>query len=593
MILFKNLIMKKFFSITILVLVVTALIGPAMAKNSKGTVGTSAVSLQDKRKADYIYLQAHALKESDSIAAYFDLIKYAHHLDSTNTAAAYYYGYLLLLKDNSSKEDMERGLALMKKHVDAHPEDYYEASYYSDACMTLGRYDMALEVIEKLAEINPTKTAVQMRLAAAYVRNDKFEEALKVYERIEEFEGESIETTAYKAALYTEIGDTIGAIEQMRHLYSTAPANVSYNLVMSEMFNQFGMPDSAIYYLDRAQELEPNNGNVYFAKAQYYDAKGDSINYDKEIYNALVSPGLDVDTKLDVLTQYTSTQIMRNDSTDRVNNLFKVMIEQHPLEPKVHELYSMYFSTIKDYKHAVEELGYGLDLDPTNAQAWQRLMVVNVLDENYPKAIEAAKKALEYNPENMDLYRYIAPLYYQMKEYDKAIATYDDALALVDSVKDNELYSDLLGGKGDVLVEMGDSIGAYKLYDHALSICPGNTSVMNNYAYFLSLSEKNLDKAESMAAKAVNANPNNATFIDTYAWVYFKKKNYDMALFYIKSAMNNADEPSSDIIEHYGDILYMTGDKDEAVKQWEKALELSPDSDILKRKVENKTYFEK
>ena len=585
--------MKKFLSITILVLVVMAIMGPAMAKNSKSTVGASAVSLQDKRKADYIYLQAHALKESDSIAAYFDLIKYAHHFDSTNTAAAYYYGYLLLLKDNSSKEDMERGLALMKKHVDAHPEDYYEASYYSDACMTLGRYDMALEVIEKLAEINPTKTAVQMRLAAAYVRNDKFEEALKVYERIEEFEGESIETTAYKAALYTEIGDTIGAIEQMRHLYSTAPANVSYNLVMSEMFNQFGMPDSAIYYLDRAQELEPNNGNVYFAKAQYYDAKGDSINYDKEIYNALVSPGLDVDTKLDVLTQYTSTQIMRNDSTDRVNNLFKVMIEQHPLEPKVHELYSMYFSTIKDYKHAVEELGYGLDLDPTNAQAWQRLMVVNVLDENYPKAIEAAKKALEYNPENMDLYRYIAPLYYQMKEYDKAIAIYDDALALVDSVKDNELYSDLLGGKGDVLVEMGDSIGAYKLYDHALSICPGNTSVMNNYAYFLSLSEKNLDKAESMAAKAVNANPNNATFIDTYAWVYFKKKNYDMALFYIKSAINNSDEPSSDIIEHYGDILYMTGDKDEAVKQWEKALELSPDSDILKRKVENKTYFEK
>ncbi len=585
--------MKKFLSITILVLVVMAIMGPAMAKNSKSTVGASAVSLQDKRKADYIYLQAHALKESDSIAAYFDLIKYAHHIDSTNTAAAYYYGYLLLLKDNSSKEDMERGLALMKKHVDAHPEDYYEASYYSDACMTLGRYDMALEVIEKLAEINPTKTAVQMRLAAAYVRNDKFEEALKVYERIEEFEGESIETTAYKAALYTEIGDTIGAIEQMRHLYSTAPANVSYNLVMSEMFNQFGMPDSAIYYLDRAQELEPNNGNVYFAKAQYYDAKGDSINYDKEIYNALVSPGLDVDTKLDVLTQYTSTQIMRNDSTDRVNNLFKVMIEQHPLEPKVHELYSMYFSTIKDYKHAVEELGYGLDLDPTNAQAWQRLMVVNVLDENYPKAIEAAKKALEYNPENMDLYRYIAPLYYQMKEYDKAIAIYDDALAMVDSVKDNEIYSDLLGGKGDVLVEMGDSIGAYKLYDHALSICPGNTSVMNNYAYFLSLSEKNLDKAESMAAKAVNANPNNATFIDTYAWVYFKKKNYDMALFYIKSAMNNADEPSSDIIEHYGDILYMTGDKDEAVKQWEKALELSPDSDILKRKVENKTYFEK
>ncbi len=585
--------MKKFISIAILAFIVMAVVGQAMAKNGKGTNATSGVSQQDKRKADYIYMQAHVLKESDSIAAYFDLLKYAHKLDSTNTAASFYYGYLLMLKDNATDEDQQRGLALMKKHVDAHPEDYYEATYFSDACMDMGRTDMALEVVEKLAELNPHKTEVQLRLAAAYLRNKNYEKALEVYERIEEFEGQSVQTAAFKVALCSQLGDTLGAIQQMRNLYNTAPSNVSYNLVMSEMFLQFEQNDSALYYLDRAQELEPDNGNVYFSKAQYYDAIGDSINYDKQIYNALVAPGLDVDTKLDVLTQYTTTQIMRNDSSDRVNNLFKVMIEQHPLEPKVHELYSMYFSTIKDYKHAVEELGYELDLDPTNAEAWQRLMVVNVMDENYPKAIEAAKKALEYNPENMDLYRYIAPLYYQMKEYDKAIATYDDALAMVDSVKDNELYSDLLGGRGDVLVEMGDTIAAYQLYDDALRICPGNTGVMNNYAYFLSLSDKNLDKAESMAAKAVNANPNNATFIDTYAWVYFKKKNYDMALFYIKSAISNADDPSSDILEHYGDILYMTGDKDEAVKQWEKALELSPDSDILKRKVENKTYFEK
>ena len=96
-----------------------------------------------------------------------------------------------------------------------------------------------------------------------------------------------------------------------------------------------------------------------------------------------------------------------------------------------------------------------------------------------------------------------------------------------------------------------------------------------------------------MAAKAVNANPDNATFIDTYAWVFFKKKDYDMALFYIKSAMSNTDEPSADIIEHYGDILYMTGDKEGAVKQWEKALELKPTNDVLMRKVENQTYYEK
>ena len=306
----------------------------------------------------------------------------------------------------------------------------------------------------------------------------------------------------------------------------------------------------------------------------------------------MVSNDLPVETKLDVLTQYTQTQLIRNDSTDRVNNLFKVLIEQHPHEPKVHELYSMYHSTIKDYKHAIEEIGYEVDLDPTNAEAWQRLMVVNIMDDNYAGAIKAAEKALEYNPENLDLYRYIAPSYYQMKEYDKAIVTYDKALALVDSTKNVELYSDLLCGKGDVYVELGDSARGFEYYERSLSIAPGNTGTMNNYAYFLSLCGKDLDKAESMAAKAVYSNPNNSTFIDTYAWVFFKKKNYDMALLYIKSAIDNADSPSADILEHYGDILYMTGDKENAVNQWEKALELNPTKEVLQRKVLDKTYYE-
>ncbi len=584
--------MKIISRITIAFLLLMLMIGQAMAAGSKKKVVDRGITDQDKRKAEYIYMQAQVYKAQDSIASYYDLMKYAYELDSTNTAIAFYYGYLMTLKDNSTDLEKNRGLELMKRHVDAHPEDYYETSYFSDACMSLRHNDMGLQAIERLAEINPTKTEVQMRLAAAYVRNEKFAEALKVYEKIEDFEGKSVEITAYKAALCSQLGDTIGAITEMRNLYNTAPANVNFNLIMSELFKQYNMQDSAIYYLDQAQLLDPENGNVYFAKAQYYDEIGDSVNYDKQIYNALVSNDLPVETKLDVLTQYTQTQLIRNDSTDRVNNLFKVLNEQHPHEPKVHELYSMYYSTIKDYKHAIEEIEYEVDLDPTNAEAWQRLMVVNIMDDNYAGAIKAAEKALEYNPENLDLYRYIAPSYYQMKEYDKAIVTYDKALALVDSTKNVELYSDLLCGKGDVYVELGDSARGFEYYERSLSIAPGNTGTMNNYAYFLSLCGKDLDKAESMAAKAVYSNPNNSTFIDTYAWVFFKKKNYDMALLYIKSAIDNADSPSADILEHYGDILYMTGDKENAVNQWEKALELNPTKEVLQRKVLDKTYYE-
>ncbi len=217
-------------------------------------------------------------------------------------------------------------------------------------------------------------------------------------------------------------------------------------------------------------------------------------------------------------------------------------------------------------------------------------MLINMMDENFPAAIAAAEKALTYNPDSLDLYRYIAPSYYQMKEYDKALATYDMALERVDSL-DLELRSDLIGGKADVYFSLGDTLKAFKTYEEALDIFPANTGVMNNYAYYLSLSDRDLDKAERMAAMAVKYNPDNATYLDTYAWVFFKKHDYNMALTYIKAAIDNDDSGMSDIFEHYGDILFMMGEPEQAVEQWKKALEAAPDNELLQRKVKHRTYF--
>ena len=114
---------------------------------------------------------------------------------------------------------------------------------------------------------------------------------------------------------------------------------------------------------------------------------------------------------------------------------------------------------------------------------------------------------------------------------------------------------------------------------------------MNNYAYFLSLKELELDKAERMAALAVKSEPNSSTFLDTYAWVFYKKKDYKMALLYIKSAIDNEDEHSSDVLDHYGDILFMNGEADAALEQWKKALEMAPDNELIQKKVKHKTIF--
>ena len=546
-----------------------------------------AISEDDRVKAEYIFLEAEKQRNMGRDDAFHHLLQYAHSLDPENSAIAYYLGYSRLMKSNLSVSDslFSSSLRMMRKHVDAHPEDKYEAMLYANGNMIANQVQEGLRVLKIQAERNPHNVEVQLSIADAYARLEDYRNAIAAYDSVQQWQGQSVQLSARKVRAYQALNDTVGAIGEMRSLLATAPRNVDYNLAMGNMLLMFGERDSALTYYDKAQQYEPENGATYLAKAQFYNAIGDSVNYDQQTYQALVSKDLDVASKVEVLADYARHLLVAKDSSARTENLFKVLIEQHPNEPQIRMLFSDYLAAKDDMKGAAEQMDYAVNLDPTDAQAWNRLLVLNIISENYEAAIAAGDRAIELNPNDIELYGYIAPAYYNIKQYDKAIAVYKKALAAVDST-DTEHRSMFLGGMGDAKFSMGDTIGAFALYDQAIEIDPNNVSILNNYAYFLTLCNRDLDKAERMSAKTVQAEPQNATFLDTYAWVFYKRKEYTMAQLYIEMAIKNERRPSSDIYDHYGDILLAVGNKQEALKQWKKALELDAGNKELLEKVE-------
>lgn len=546
-----------------------------------------AISEDDRVKAEYIFLEAEKQRNMGRDDAFHHLLQYAHSLDPENSAIAYYLGYSRLMKSNLSVSDslFSSSLRMMRKHVDAHPEDKYEAMLYANGNMIANQVQEGLRVLKIQAERNPHSVEVQLSIADAYARLEDYRNAIAAYDSVQQWQGQSVQLSARKVRAYQALNDTVGAIGEMRSLLATAPRNVDYNLAMGNMMLMFGERDSALTYYDKAQQYEPENGATYLAKAQFYNAIGDSVNYDQQTYHALVSKDLDVASKVEVLADYARHLLVAKDSSARTENLFKVLIEQHPNEPQIRMLFSDYLAAKDDMKGAAEQMDYAVNLDPTDAQAWNRLLVLNIISENYKAAIAAGDRAIELNPNDIELYGYIAPAYYNIKQYDKAIEVYKKALAAVDST-DTEHRSMFLGGMGDAKFSMGDTIGAFALYDQAIEIDPNNVSILNNYAYFLTLCNRDLDKAERMSAKTVQAEPQNATFLDTYAWVFYKRKEYTMAQLYIEMAIKNERRPSSDIYDHYGDILLAVGNKQEALKQWKKALELDAGNKELLEKVE-------
>lgn len=546
-----------------------------------------AISEDDRVKAEYIFLEAEKQRNMGRDDAFHHLLQYAHSLDPENSAIAYYLGYSRLMKSNLSVSDslFSSSLRMMRKHVDAHPEDKYEAMLYANGNMIANQVQEGLRVLKIQAERNPHNVEVQLSIADAYARLEDYRNAIAAYDSVQQWQGQSVQLSARKVRAYQALNDTVGAIGEMRSLLATAPRNVDYNLAMGNMMLMFGERDSALTYYDKAQQYEPENGATYLAKAQFYNAIGDSVNYDQQTYQALVSKDLDVASKVEVLADYARHLLVAKDSSARTENLFKVLIEQHPNEPQIRMLFSDYLAAKDDMKGAAEQMDYAVNLDPTDAQAWNRLLVLNIISENYEAAIAAGDRAIELNPNDIELYGYIAPAYYNIKQYDKAIEVYKKALAAVDST-DTEHRSMFLGGMGDAKFSMGDTIGAFALYDQAIEIDPNNVNILNNYAYFLTLCNRDLDKAERMSAKTVQAEPQNATFLDTYAWVFYKRKEYTMAQLYIEMAIKNELRPSSDIYDHYGDILLAVGNKQEALKQWKKALELDAGNKELLEKVE-------
>ena len=544
------------------------------------------ITQANRVKATYVLMEAqrqHFLEHDD---AFYHLIAYAYSLDSTNTSIAFYMGVAKFERTSFEHTDeLTAALAQMRKHVEAHPEDKYEARLYAHAAFLVNQYQEGLRVLNIQHQLHPQDDNLLSTMADAYEKTNDYKKALAIYDTLQQWQGQSVELSSAKLKAYQALNDTTGAIHEMRALLASAPTNADYNLAMGKMLFMFGYRDSAMVYYDKAQQYEPDNGLTYLTKAEYYLALGDTLNYDRQTYQALVSTDLDVESKLQILVNYTKTLLSAKDTTHRTDHLFDVLIEQHPLEPQIRVLYSEYLMVIDNNEGAAEQIDYALNLDPTNKELWTRLMAYHLYAGNYEKAIEVGDKAIRLNPDNVELYSYLGSSCYSVKQYDKAIEVYDKALAILDSTQVDD-RSNLLSGKADVKFAMGDTIAAFALYDQSLDLNPDNPGTLNNYAYFLALSNRDLDKAERMSANTIVEDAANPTYLDTYAWVFYMRKEYTMAQLYIEMAINNEEQPTSELFEHYGYILLANGDKQKALEQWRKAIELKPDNEQLVKQIE-------
>lgn len=547
----------------------------------------------DELKADYIFMEAlrqHAIDKED---AYYDLLSRAYQLDPSNSDVGFFLGYYTVMTSGDDSTMFKNGYDLMKRHFNEAPADFYSNFVYGSINDRLGSRDEALKVWTTLDSIYPHKMEISYKLAEALASSgdsSKIARAIGVYDRIEKTQGKNIPLTTSKIRAFLSSQDTASIYKEVYSLLKSAPHSVENNVFAGNVFAMFSDNDSALTYFDKACDLDSTSGLAYYSRANFYKSIGDSVNYDKEVFRALSRESLELDAKLELLTGYIRELYDDPSQQGRIQELFATLLYQHPHEVDIHDLYCSYLIAIEDYAGAAEQLGYALDIDPSSEDRWRTLLSLYMQADDYAKSAEKGETALRYHPSSAMIHLMLGTDYNLMKEYDKALSNLNKSMELTDSV-DYEAVSQIMSSMGDVYYAKGDRDSAFVYYDKAISIDPDNLLALNNCAYYLAVEGRDLDKAEEMSARTIKERPDDATSLDTYAWVMFRKKNYTEAMAYIDKAIANSEDPSEELYHHAGDIYFMNGEPQKALEFWEKALALDPDNELLQRKVKHKTYF--
>lgn len=577
------------------ILIFAAIIASALA--APRVDRREAAAARAERKADMLFLEALRHKEAGDIDAYAELVSRAFQTNPSDTFLGYEFGQLLLATTSDSAS-VEKGYGLMRDYaVDGVGAlDFTTVSIVLQAASRLSRDEDALLMLRRLYRDNPDRPDVADRYAQALVSSGDsalVAMGMAVYDTLETREGPSVTLAVRRFQSHLLQNDTVAAIAETHRLEADFPASPEAAMVAGDMFQFISLPDSALACYNRALALDPSSGQAYFNRANLYLQQNDSAAYNREIFLALEQPDLDVETKAELMRDYVVKLFRDPAQRPRIDTLFNRLLENHPHEADIHGLYADYLAATGDYARAAEQVQYELDLDPSDIQRWRMLASLCYSAKDYPRAEAAAARALSLFPEDTDLPLLAAAILGDQGKADEALAVVDTALARPGL--DPQQQSELMTSRGDILYKAGRLDSAFVCYDRAIELDPSNYLAMNNAAYFLACSDRDLDRALQLIEKANLGRPDDPTTLDTYAWVLFKRGDYARAKEIIDRTLELSEEKgesvSAELLGHAGDIYFMVREPGKALEYWKKALELEPGDKLLQRKVKNKTYF--
>ena len=491
--------------------------------------------------------------------------------------------YAFMNKDSIAHDMLDR-------IVKADPANLYYNRALVNYYLKVGNLDAAIKVYENLLEKGVSKSEIYVSLSSLYSDADEHGKAIGVLDKLEKLEGVNENITIDKVRHYMALGDSAKAVDVVLGMVNENPDDLRYMTLLGGTYSVLGDKEKALEAYNRVLSVKPDDTYALGSLAGLYAADSNDSLYCDVIERLLVSESLDTDSRIGALVQYIEYKLPADSA--RVMSLLQRMYDLPFDALEIAEIYSRYLIYVNASPETVTPvLEKILSLDPENLSAIMRLLDYSVNSNDVEAVFKYADNAQPYLPDKLVVYYYKGLSQYLLDRKSESVGTYSEGLEKRAPDTEPSLVSAVYSLMGDTYHELGMTDECMQAYDSALVYDDANLGVLNNYAYYLALEGKELERALEMSLRTISADPGNSTYIDTYAWVLFKLGRYEEAKAYAEKLVADDSMTSPDVFHHCGDIYAKCGNMEKAVEYWVKARENGDGSKILEKKIKKRKYY--
>lgn len=538
------------------------------------------VAQQDEGSNDYQYALIEAVKQKNlgNLAEAVKLYRLVVREMPDCNVAYYELGTIYLMSNQ-----VDLAISNLKSAYELDSENKWYILAYLRALDAGKNYDEMESILEDKVDSEPEEVEWEYQLAVVYFNQDRHKKAIKTLEKIEKEKGFSEKVTLLKASIYESEEKYDLALVELEKVMVLFPEAIQFRIVAAELCTKNGNEEEAARYYLEMLEVDSTNIFALTNLTDYYRKKEDYQSSFKYLSASFSSPMIDAQRKMAILSYYLSEEKFLNDYSDELANLLEVLIEAHPEEYDVRLLASDFYIKTQEYDKAYrnlrEYIGNGGSSYPLYMQA---ILLANASGLTQ-ELVDISGEAMGIYPDSLDIRFFRGIGLYEEEEYQALLDNFEGIS--MDGFSSAEYSSQATMLLAEAHYRLDDYEKSDAIFEDLIKSEPNNYMVLNNYSYYLAERGEKLDEAKHWSKKAIDNNPDNATFLDTYAWVLYKNGDYEDAEKYILLAMDKGGKNDPEVNEHAGDIQLALNSLEMARAYYQKAIMVGGDREKLESKI--------